>query len=176
MCPACATRVRLEAADRQRTLARLVTVARRLHEETRSLANRNRATATRAVAPANGPRVLVVDDDALIRDALRLLLEEMGARVTEAADGREALEHLDADGFDLVLCDLRMPEVDGFAVIRRIRGDLRWRHLPVVAVSAVGPGAGPDRIREAGFDAQLHKPFDLNDLVEALDSAGRRAA
>jgi hypothetical protein len=40
----------------------------------------------------------------------------------------------------------------------------------------VGPGAGPDRIRDAGFDAQLRKPFDLNDLVEALDTAGRRAA
>jgi CheY-like chemotaxis protein len=120
--------------------------------------------------------VLVVDDDALIRDALRLLLEELGAQVTEAADGREAIERLEAGRFDLVLCDLRMPEVDGFAVIRRIRGDLRWRDLPVVAVSAVGPGAGPDRVREAGFDAQLHKPFDLNDLVEALDSAGRRAA
>ena len=77
---------------------------------------------------------------------------------------------------DLVLCDLRMPDVDGFAVIRWIRDDPRSQDVPVVAVSAVGPGGGPDRIREAGFDARLHKPFDLNDLVEALDSAGRRAA
>ena len=75
-----------------------------------------------------------------------------------------------------MLCDLRMPDLDGFAVVRQIRGDRRWKDLPVVAVSAVGPGGGPDRIREAGFDARLHKPFDLNYLVEALDSAGHRAA
>jgi CheY-like chemotaxis protein len=153
-----------------------VTDARRLSVESRELASRSQPAVTRTAAPANGPRVLVVDDDELIRDALRLLLEELGAGVTEAADGREALERLEAGSFDLVLCDLRMPEVDGFAVIRRIRGDRRWRDLPVVAVTAVGPGAGPDRVREAGFDAQLHKPFDLNDLVDALDSADRRAA
>jgi CheY-like chemotaxis protein len=176
MCPACTTRVRLAATDRQRTLARLVTDARRLHAESRDLARRGKPIVTPSAPPANGPRVLVVDDDALIRDALRLILEELGAHVTEAVDGRQAIEQLEAGRFDLVLCDLRMPEVDGFAVIRRIRGDLRWRDLPVVAVSAVGPGGGPDRVREAGFDAQLHKPFDLNDLVEALDSVGRRAA
>jgi CheY-like chemotaxis protein len=118
----------------------------------------------------------VIDDDALIRDALRLLLEELGARVTEAGGGSEALQHLETGRFDLVLCDLRMPDLDGFAVVRQIRADRRWKDLPVVAVSAVGPGGGPDRIREAGFDARLHKPFGLNDLVEALDSVGRRAA
>jgi CheY-like chemotaxis protein len=149
---------------RQRTLARLVADARRLSAE------------SRVVNGTDGPRVLVVDDDALIRDALRLLLEELGAGVTEAAGGAEAILHLQAGRFDLVLCDLRMPEVDGFAVIRWIRDDRRSQDVPVVAVTAVGPGAGPDRIREAGFDAYLPKPFDLNDLVDALDSADRRAA
>jgi CheY-like chemotaxis protein len=131
---------------------------------------------SRVVNGDDGPRVLVVDDDALIRDALRLLLEELGARVTEAAGGAEAILQLQAGSFDLVLCDLRMPDVDGFAVIRWIRADRRSQHLPVVAVTAVGPGAGPDRLREAGFDAHLPKPFDLNDLVDALDTADRRAA
>ena len=151
-------------AGRQRTLARLVAEARRLSAESR-VAN-----------GTDGPRVLVVDDDALLRDALRLLLDELGAEVTEAAGGAEAIVHLQAGRFDLVLCDLRMPDVDGFAVIRWIRDDPRSQDVPVVAVSAVGPGAGPDRLREAGFDAQLHKPFDLDDLVDALDSANRRAA
>jgi CheY-like chemotaxis protein len=168
--------VRLEANDTHRTLARLVADARRLRAERSSTARWAPATATQTVERDDRPSVLVVDDDALIRDALRLLLEELGARVTEAAGGREAIEHLETARFDLVLCDLRMPDPDGFAVIRRIRGDRRWRDLPVVAVSAVGPGAGPDRVREAGFDARLHKPFDLNDLVDALDSASRRAA
>jgi CheY-like chemotaxis protein len=174
--PASAARVRLEAADRRRTLNRLVADARRLHAESRDRARRAPAGGPHEEGRLDGPRILVIDDDALIRDALRLLLEELGARVTEAAGGSEALQRLETGRFDLVLCDLRMPDVDGFAVIRRIRGDRRWRDLPVVAVSAVGPGAGPDRTREAGFDARLHKPFDLNDLVEALDSAGRRAA
>jgi CheY-like chemotaxis protein len=174
--PASAARVRLDAADRQRTLTRLVADARRLHAESRDRARRAPDAGRVEERRLDGPRVLVIDDDALIRDALRLLLEELGARVTEAGGGSEALQQLEAGRFDLVLCDLRMPDLDGFAVIRRIRGDRRWKDLPVVAVSAVAPGPGPDHIREAGFDAQLHKPFDLNDLVEALDSADHRAA
>jgi CheY-like chemotaxis protein len=175
ICPTGVTRARLQAAARQRTLARLVAGARRLAAQRRTARPAQGSGKSRTVRP-RGPRVLIVDDDALIRDALRLLLEELGARVTEAADGGEALQRLQAERFDLVLCDLRMPDVDGFAVIRWIRGDQGLKDLPVVAVSAVGPGAGPDRIRDAGFDAQLRKPFDLNDLVEALNTAGRRAA
>lgn len=67
-----------------------------------------------------------------------------------------------------------MPGLDGFGVLRRIRADRRTARLPVVAVSAVGPGPGPDRVREAGFDGYLRKPFELADLVGVVETAARR--
>ena len=128
------------------------------------------STVPRPDAGALGPlTVLVIEDDPHIRDASRLLLEDLGARVLTAADGLGGLALLQAETPDIVLCDLRMPRLDGFGFIRRVRENPRWARLPVVAVSAFEDGAEQERVRQVGFDDTLGKPFDLAHLAGLVE-------
>ena len=81
-------------------------------------------------------KVLVVDDDAKSRDVLRRTLTKEGWTVAEAANGREALDHLERGRPALVLLDLMMPEMDGFEVLERMRREEAWRDIPVIVVTA----------------------------------------
>jgi len=116
------------------------------------------------VAVLHGAEILVVDDDANVRDATCFLLESLGARILTAADGAEALARLETASPDLVLSDLAMPRLDGAALIELLRRDPARASLPAIAVSALGSAhhAAP------GFDAYLVKPFDEAGLWAAL--------
>ncbi len=120
--------------------------------------------------------ILIVDDHADLRDWLASELAEAG-RVITAADGADALEIARATLPDLIVSDIRMAGLDGFELCRRIRGDERTSHVPVILLSA---GSSVDRRvegSEAGADAFLHKPVDGRELrakVAAL-LANRRA-
>jgi CheY-like chemotaxis protein len=81
-------------------------------------------------------RVLVVDDDAAVRDHLRSLLTQAGVEVDEAPNGKVALDRLAANAPALVLLDLNMPEMDGFEFLRSCRADSRYRSLPIIVVTA----------------------------------------
>jgi adenylate cyclase len=81
--------------------------------------------------------VLVVDDNEMVRDLLSRHLERQGYRVTTAQNGREALEFLAAQRFDLVLLDIMMPELNGYQVLQRIRADSVLRYIPVIVISAL---------------------------------------
>ncbi|MDQ4061162.1 MAG: response regulator [Pseudomonadota bacterium] len=105
-------------------------------------------------------RVLVVDDDPNNRDILDQELEFLGCRAVPAANGREALERLKTETFDLVLLDIMMPELDGFEVLRRLRADPAHRELPVVMVSALDDLDSVVRCISLGADDYLPKPFD----------------
>jgi CheY-like chemotaxis protein len=113
--------------------------------------------------------VLLVEDVPDTREAAPALLEEMGVRVIEAAEGVEALAMLDRHPVDLVLCDLRMPLMDGFELIRRIRQHPRHRELPVIAVSGYATEDDEQRTRDAGFDGYVRKPFVESALAAAID-------
>jgi CheY-like chemotaxis protein len=118
----------------------------------------------------DGLRLLVVEDHADSRAVLRQLLATLGATVDEAGDGREALEVLATPRRrpDLILCDLRMPRMDGFALADRLRRDLRWRRVPIVAVTALTTPGDRDRTREAGFSAHIEKPINLDMLLATI--------
>src|SRR5204862_7799806 len=118
-----------------------------------------------------GTTVLVVDDADDDREAMRARFETLGARVISAENGQEAMDRLREAGADVVLCDLRMPQVDGFEFIRRLRADPKCHGLPAIAVSGVGSGGSSLRARELGFDAYLSKPPEF----EALGLFVRRA-
>ncbi len=113
--------------------------------------------------------VLLVEDVPDTREAAHALLEEMGVRVIEAAEGVEALAMLERHPVDLVLCDLRMPLMDGFELIRRIREHPRHRDLPVIAVSGYATEDDEQRTRDAGFDGYVRKPFVESTLAAAVD-------
>jgi signal transduction histidine kinase/ActR/RegA family two-component response regulator len=118
-----------------------------------------------------GLRVLVVDDVQDARETLQLLLERLGAEVSVAGSGREALAMMQGAAPDLVLCDLRMPRLDGFGFIQELQREASSAHPPVVAVSALASDADRQRTRDAGFRAHLKKPFDEAALVAAVGAA-----
>lgn len=113
-------------------------------------------------------RVLVVEDDIAIRGDLVEILGEEGYAVAAAANGREALEALARDPLPCaVLLDLQMPVVDGWNVLRRVRGDERLRTLQVIVTSA---SDGPDG------EVCLRKPARLGALLDAVERACSRGA
>ena len=116
-------------------------------------------------------RVLVVDDETDTRQLLRLILEKNQFHVTEAADGQIALDALAENEFDLVVLDIRMPGLDGWAVLDAIKTDERWRRIKVVMVSA---HTSPDAARNAldrGATAFVTKPFRWDEITSTLERA-----
>jgi DNA-binding response OmpR family regulator len=105
-------------------------------------------------------RVLVVDDDPLNRMLLTRSLEQAGHRVGSAASGQEALEILRERPFDVVLLDIVMPELDGVAVLERLKGDPVLQHVPVIMISAVDEIDTVVRCIEMGSEDYLPKPFN----------------
>jgi DNA-binding response OmpR family regulator len=123
--------------------------------------------------PPDAP-ILVVDDDAKIVRLVRTYLERDGFAVTTAADGRAALDAIERRRPALVVLDLMLPELDGRAVIRAIRGDPNHEDVPVLILSA--RGSLLDRITglEDGADDYLPKPFSPAELVLRVKSILRR--
>jgi len=120
------------------------------------------------VAGRSTRTVLVADDDRTIRLLVTEVLEsELGVRVVGVADGYDAIRRLAASPPDLMLLDLRMPVVDGLAVLRWMRRHPPRRRVPVVAFTAAGLPA-LDQLMGWGCDDGLVKPFDLNDLVATV--------
>ncbi|SEM23605.1 Response regulator receiver domain-containing protein [Stigmatella aurantiaca] len=109
-------------------------------------------------------RLLLVDDEAAIVEALQDILSDEGYAVEAAFNGEEALQRLHAARPDLMLMDLMMPVMDGRELLRRVRQDPSLHDLPVVVMSA---GRITDEERQAA-SATLAKPFELEVLLETL--------
>src|ERR1700691_763775 len=82
------------------------------------------------------PLILIADDRATSREVLRVVLERAGYAVMEAEDGEQAVEKAREGNPDLVLVDLQMPELDGYGVLSLLRAEVRFEHLPVLALTA----------------------------------------
>jgi two-component system response regulator MtrA len=118
-------------------------------------------------------RVLLVEDDPSIREMVVLGLGNAGFRVSSCADGREGLERLRHDTFDLAVLDVMLPTLDGFEITREIRRDSR---LPIVMLTARADATDVIVGLELGADDYVTKPFDMPVLVARCRSVLRRAA
>jgi signal transduction histidine kinase/DNA-binding response OmpR family regulator len=120
-------------------------------------------------------RILLAEDNLVNQKLASRLLEKQGHIAVTTTNGREALERLEKENFDLVLMDVHMPEIDGFeatATIRK-REEITGTHLPIVAMTANAMQGDKERCLAAGMDAYVAKPIRVEDLVEAIESLGR---
>jgi len=125
-------------------------------------------------ATINGLRILLAEDHPDLHISLRKLLERAGATVESAYDGREAVARAAANTFDVVLMDLRMPQMDGFQATRALRS--QGYTVPIVALTADPATVHRSEALDAGCDGCLSKPFKLDDLIASIRGSSRRIA
>ncbi len=115
--------------------------------------------------PLTGAVVLVVEDNPDHRTVTRVMLESLGAGVLVAANGTEGLDQLRRRSPDLILCDLRMPGMDGLEFARRVRAQPIHRRARLIALTALDPWESALKTWSVGFDAHLIKPVTLETLA-----------
>ncbi len=113
-------------------------------------------------------RILVVEDDRLIREVIATTLAGEGYNVDVAVDGAQAWDYLAERQPHLVVLDLALPRLDGLALCRRLRSQPATAKLPVLVVSAMTGSATVQSAFDAGADAFLDKPFDLAEFLEQV--------
>ncbi|MBD2231815.1 response regulator transcription factor [Phormidium tenue] len=121
--------------------------------------------------------ILLVDDEPGLREAVQAYLEDSGFTVRAASNAKEGWDLLQQETPDVLISDIMMPQVDGYAFLAQVRDDIRFKGLPVLFLTA--RGMTTDRIQgyNAGCDAYLSKPFDPEELVAVVSNLmGRRAA
>ncbi len=114
------------------------------------------------------PRVLVVDDSDVIRTLITVNLELEGFEVVQAVDGQDALEKVLDVRPDVMTIDVKMPRLDGFDTVERLRADPRTQDLKIAMVTACAQEDDLRRGDEVGVDAYVTKPFDPTTLVRTV--------
>lgn len=115
-------------------------------------------------------RILLAEDDRFLRRAAEATLRQRGFTVLTAADGEEALRRARAEAPDLILLDLIMPKLQGFEVLRALKGDSATAHIPVIVLSNLGQPTDVQRTMESGAAAYFVKAnLSLQDLVRRVE-------
>jgi len=124
---------------------------------------------------ASAGRVLVVDDSDVIRTLITVNLELEGFEVVQAVDGQDALDKVNEVRPDVMTIDVRMPRLDGFDTVERLRSDPRTHDLKIAMVTACAQESDLRRGDEVGVDAYVTKPFDPSTLVRTVRDLVERA-
>ena len=118
------------------------------------------------------PTVLVVEDEADLRMMTRFMLETRSRyKVIEASTGEEALKIIDGEPVDVMLLDLRLPDMEGWEVLARLEAQGRFPALPVIMVSAHSATTTANRAQERGVRGYVRKPFTAEELFEVVKRA-----
>ena len=142
--------------------------------EAATAARERRTPALHALGPLRGARILVVEDNELNQQVARELLGEAGFEVELAADGRQAIERIEAtlapgaQPYDIVLMDMQMPVLDGISATRVVRQDARHAELPILAMTANAMQADRQRCLDVGMQDFVAKPIEPDALWRAL--------
>jgi len=114
-------------------------------------------------------KILVIDDEETIRKFLRIQLGKHGYEVKEAADGNQAIEQLKKDRFDLIICDIVMPKMDGWQVIQEVRSHSVTKDLPVILLTARSEDENMFKGYAAGANYYITKPFTTSQVLFAMN-------
>jgi CheY-like chemotaxis protein len=117
------------------------------------------------------PRLLIAEDDAIIRELLRVMFLSAKYEIDFAEDGQQAVEMWEKGGYDLVVMDVQMPRLTGFDATRviRAREQERGGHIPIVALTAHAFKEDVERCLAAGMDDYLCKPIDFNKSLQVIE-------
>jgi PAS domain S-box-containing protein len=128
------------------------------------------AAAETSAAGRGEARILLAEDDAMVRDLIRMILQQKAWEVRTVENGREAVAAWQGERFDLILMDLQMPEMDGFEATRLIRSrEGAEEHVPIVALTAHARRQDREECLAAGMDGWLPKPVDMERLFAAVE-------
>ena len=113
-------------------------------------------------------KVLIVDDEEVIRKFLKIHLAKLGYEVKEAADGEQAIEELGKDDFDLLICDILMPKKDGWEVVIEVKSNSKTRNMPVILLTAKNEDSDMFKGYDLGANYYMTKPFTKAQLIYGL--------
>jgi two-component system, chemotaxis family, chemotaxis protein CheY len=114
-------------------------------------------------------KVLIVDDSEMIRNYYYYILKNAGFDVISAIDGADGLEKLfKAPAVDLILCDINMPNMDGYTMIEKVRQDEQFEKIPIIIISTEEEASDKQRGFDAGADIYIVKPIEPNILIENI--------
>lgn len=125
-----------------------------------------------------GKKILLVDDDVDFVEATKLILESKSYDVIVAYDGKEGLKKVQTEQPNLIILDVMMPETDGYEVCAKLKSDPRFKHIPVLLLTAVGDAISTTKYtKEMGMKIEaedyIPKPVELNELVERVENLFR---
>lgn len=132
------------------------------------------ATPAKTSEPGDKLRVLLAEDVPANQMLVRYVLQQRGHTIEIASNGREAIDRVAGDGFDVVLMDVQMPDMDGLQATAAIRALPGRGNIPIIALTAHAMTGDRERFLAAGMDAYLAKPLDVRKLVEIVEKFGRR--
>ena len=113
-------------------------------------------------------RILIIEDELDLIQALKLRLEANGYEISEALDGQEGLNKAREEKPDLVILDIRLPKLDGFKVCRMLKFDEKYQKIPIIMLTARIQQADIQQGIEAGADAYITKPYKAADLLKKI--------
>ncbi len=113
-------------------------------------------------------KILIVDDEEVIRKFLRIHLDKLGYEVMEATDGEQAIEQLGKDDFDLLICDILMPKKDGWEVIKEARSNPKTKNIPLIVLTAKNEDSDMFKGYDLGASYYMTKPFTKGQLLYGL--------
>jgi CheY-like chemotaxis protein len=115
-----------------------------------------------------GKTILIVEDEPKNMTLTRDLLKISGYETVEAVDGRQGVEKAKSARPDLILMDIMMPKMDGYAACREIKADQATKNIPVIMLTAVGYDLNKRLAKQMGADGYVTKPFSRQQLVDAI--------
>jgi two-component system alkaline phosphatase synthesis response regulator PhoP/two-component system response regulator VicR len=115
-----------------------------------------------------GKKILIADDEGMIRKVLRMNLVKWGYEVREAVDGAQALEELSKNNYDLLICDVMMPNKNGWEVLKEVKSNPKMKDMPVIVLTAKNEDADMFKGYDLGATYYMTKPFTKAQLLFGL--------